>query len=234
MVQVGYPDYERISTQSGNLLASGSQVFSTTKIVFQGYVGNWPYLNLFFNGGGGTGFYNVAWVYYLDDTFSQIVAEASSARGDLTTSYVQKTPLSPWLVIFIEPAPYNGGAAAQYALYGTTGKGDSSKLGVAAGPLFEQQQSIGANSLTFFPAVIVQPCLATMSLCAQVATSGFLIQRYDISSQAFVTCFFIIGTVNDYSVVTPIMLPDAPIQVGLQNRTAAAGTLSAYIIAGTD
>lgn len=228
MTQPGYEDYARTSLATGKLLARGSQVFSTTTNLYFGYVGPWPYINMFMNITGGNRHYLLQFNYYSDDTFTTLIAGTQSVRQDNNNGYQQYKVLSPYLSVTIIPDSGTPGGNILYAIYGTTGKASAADLATLASNGIEQVNAILSGQQSNFTLVEIVPGPWTVTWGASVAPCFFQLQRYDWNSAALVEFWEGSIEVINQSKSAIIQFPDAPI-AGIQfNRGGANGTCKTF------
>lgn len=98
---VGYPDYARLSQQGGTELYGVANTappyFSK---LFQGYVGAWPYVNIFTNLAASADTMQIVLAYCSDATFNTIVGERTIVRTGGNVAVSQYANLTPWLTFW--------------------------------------------------------------------------------------------------------------------------------------
>lgn len=224
----GYPDYARLPLASGVLIAGGAQVFSGNTLIVEQYVGNYPYINHFWGGGGGLRHYAVSWQWFSDSTFTHQVAVRTSYRDDLSYGYVQIPVLSPWLVSYVEADSGASPGTTTYAYYGTSGKTSAAAMAGPTAQYSENQVSVSANSTDFFETTFIVPGPVSWSWLFQVTQGEFILQRWDFGSQSWQTFYNTILNANGVSDHETIGMPDAPARVGLWNHSSSTGTMGAW------
>lgn len=234
MTQPGYPDYERVSFAAGNLFAGAQQAFTATTEIFRGFVGSWPYINFFWDAVGGAAHQTIQVLYYADPGFTQLVAQQISVRNSNIVAYRQYAVLSPWIRIVVIPDIGTDNTQCLYAFYGTTQKCTSAKLGSLDNIFCELNSSVGAGATVSDTLVKIFPGAATLSVFSGVATSEFVINRWDQGSSSFVPIFDILGLTSNFNQTTSVSLPDTPIQVQMINHTAGAGQMKMFMMPTMD
>lgn len=228
MSQPGYEDYTRTSFATGKLLAKGSQVFNVTTNLFFGFVGAWPYINMFMNITGGNRHYLLQVNFYSDSTFTQLIAGVQVVRADDNNCYKQFKVLSPWVSFSLIPDSGTPGGNILYAIYGTTGKASAADLASLSSNGIEQVNSIVASGQSNFTLVEIIPGPWAITWGASVAPCFIQLSRYDWNSAAFVEFWEgSIDVAND-SKNGIVQMPDNPIMIIQFNRAAGTGTVKTF------
>lgn len=230
MTQPGYPDYERLSLSSGILLAGGQQAFTGPTNLFQGYVGNIPYIDFFWDAVAGPGHVNVQVTYWQDDTFTTQVAFTASVRTTNSIGYRQLSVLSPWLTIIVFPDTATDHTLCTYAFYGSTQSASSAKLGSLDSAFFEVSAAVAASTSAPFQIVKIYPGAAVLSWTILATAWQIQLQRWDYGAAAWKTFLFLGNTGAPASGTATVALPDAPIQAVLVNGDAAAKTFNVFLM----
>jgi hypothetical protein len=230
MTEPGYIDYARTSLATGFLLAGGAQPFNAgDTILFQGYIGPFPYINFFWNAIGGASHQQVKIFFFSDNTFATSVAFSISVRTTNIIGYRQFAAISPWVQIRVT-SDANDATVAEYAFYGTTQKATSAKLGSLDAIFLETFPTVAANNVATLGPNKVYPGLCSVSVFTKVATAQFDLQRWDYSSASWQTFWLTSLLAVNASATLQLGLPDAPIQIELHNLTGAAGSLGAWMM----
>lgn len=230
MTQPGYIDYTRTSLATGFLLAGTSEPIEAGTVVFEGYVGAWPFINAFWNAVGGTDHYSIQLLYYSDNTFSVQVAQQISIRTGNIIGYRQYAVLSPWLQIVIMPATGGSATSIEFAFFGTTQKALATQLGSLDTQFYEQTTSIAAGGTLTTQILKIFPGRAIVTWFTGATAWTMIVQRYDMGSAAFQP-FWEIGSggvANDGQL--ELAMPDAPLQVVLHNSSSGTSGFNVYIM----
>jgi hypothetical protein len=222
MSEPGYVDYARTSLATGFLLNGFATPITVLQFVGQFYVGSWPFINTFWSCVGGTDNYTVELYYFTDNTYTTTVGVQIGVRNGNSVAWKQYAVLTPWLRIYIRPAAGGSGATVHASFYGTTQEASSGKLGSTDVAFFEQFVSIPASSFQNFVMTRILPGMISISWFTNAASYNFQILRWDITAAAYLTFWEIDAIATLASGTALIAVPDAPLQVHLENGDAAA------------
>jgi hypothetical protein len=215
----GYPDYARVSLTSGYLLAGGNNDISAGTIVFQGYVGNWSYINEYFQNTVAGNYYTININYYTDSTFTVPIAQQVSVRGNQTLAYRQHGVLSPWVAINVTPNGAHSLDTVYRSFYGSNQRATSGQLGSldVSGIHDDVILSPGGEITAYDAHVMAGP--ATVSIQVLNAQGYFVnLECYNTGSASYRPFW----SVNDLVAVRGgtwnVSLPDCPYQARLHNN----------------
>lgn len=222
----GYPDYARLAQQGGTLLYGANGSIPQDTILFQGYVGPWPYINSFTDPVTGAENVTIFYEWYTDETFTVQVGFRLATRTQFSLAATQYANLSPWLRIFYTTASGNPISWTEFGIYGATGVADPNELLSADAPILSGNPSIPASTtMSFFPQH-QSPGAAKFNVSTTL-TSWFVNIFYLSSSSYVYTLYWQLnqpwaggGGVWDVPAL------DTQHRVDVHNGTAAAGTIN--------
>lgn len=225
-MSIGYPDYARLSQQGGVLLYSGTGIVPQNTILFQGYVGPWPYINLFADTASGSENVNIILEWYSDATFTTLVGFRYAPRNQYSISATQYANLSPWLRVFYTTASGNPISWSLISVYAATGAASPNALLSADAPLFTSDASILANTSETYQVEHVSYGDAQFIVSTALATWYVNFSYQDATSYALVFYAQINSSWAGSGGAFNLPAPDSPIQLVVHNGTAAAGTIN--------
>lgn len=222
----GYPDYARLSQAGGTQLFAGSGSIPQNTILFKGYVGPWPYVNLFSDPALGSENVTIVLVWFSDATFTTQVAFRYAVRNQFSIAGTQYANLSPWLQFYYVDISGNPISWTLLGLYGATGYATPNQLLSSDAPIQASNAVIAAGtSLTFNPQHVSHGA-ATLTVETTLAT--WFINLFYLTAQTYTLTFqHRISNVQNAgggSYATPLL--DAPYQITVHNSTAAAGNIN--------
>lgn len=148
----GYPDYARLAQQGGSLLYANTGSIPENTVLFQGYVGPWPYINMFTDPHIGAENVTIVIQWFTDFTFTTQVGFRYAVRSQFSIAGTQYANLSPWLRIYYTTASGNPIAWDLFGVYGATGVADANELLSSDAPVLSGNPVIAANTTSsFFP-----------------------------------------------------------------------------------
>jgi len=227
----GYPDYSRLSQQGASLLYGTNTTPPVNTILFQGYVGAWPYVDLFTLATASTDFAQIVMEYYTDSTFTENVAFRYAIRDQYALGATQYANLSPWLRFYYESTSGNNFPFNQLSLYATSGEASPQAMSSNDVPLVYFNGSIAANSSeTLYPGH-THPGNALFSMYTNSATWYVEPQYYDYASSSWLTLTEIGGTGEAAGSITQeVPILDAPMRFVINNSAAAADTFRVSVM----
>lgn len=220
MTLEGYPDYARMSLESGFLLAGATQRINATTTVFQGYVGSWGYVNAFWNAGGGTDNYTINFAYFTDGTFTSQVAVQLGVRNSNIVAWRQYPVLTPWLQIFITPKLGTDTVSITYDFHASNGQANSAQLASLDAGFLDQNGTVAISSNIQVGTTHLIPGSAIMSIHESVTTAWDLkLQRWDFGTSAWVDFFELDAATETANISVEIAMPDAQMQLRVDNTS---------------
>lgn len=230
MTTPGYPDYTRLSLQTGILLFGGNQPFPAQQVVFQGYLGNIEYINFFWNAVGGTDNYLISIQFSPDSTFSSLIAQVISVRGGNSEGYRQYGLLSPWVTIQVTPHTGGSNTSVQMACYGCMGEISSAKLGGFDDPILAFSGSVAASTIVTQNITAIAPGRATLSIFTTATTWDIELQKWNLGAANFSTFWQVNSTKGQVQGSFNVSLPDNIMQVRIDNADAGAQSFAVYLM----
>ena len=209
----GYPDYTRLSAAGGFELATVSGAVASGTTVFQGFVGNWPYQDLYVALAAGTDFAQITIAYYPDSSYttsagSQVITRASGTRGN-----TQYAVLAPWAVITVQTV---SGAAITFTalnVYGAYGSAGAARLAGLAGPVYAIDANIAATTNRTDNVASVVPGPAVLSVATNAATWTIYLWYYSFATAGYHIMWKVDNTIAAKGGSWPVALPDVPMQI---------------------
>lgn len=216
---VGYPDYARLSRDGGYIFYGANPAIPQNATLFQGYCGNWPYIDLY------TGInvsepshYQFYMEYYSDATFTKQIGYRIAIREPGSVTATQYGNLSEWLWFFYFSKDGSSLSASSIGLYGTTGQQEDFKLSSQDTPLMFNNSHIAAGTLATFTTQHIVPGNAQLTFLTGAASWYVQPQYYDYGSDSWQT----IGQLNNSQYpnkqfVVDLPMIDAPMRLQVNN-----------------
>lgn len=230
MTQPGYPDYERLSLQSGILLYGNNIAITTTIVAFQGYVGNLSYIDFFWNAVGGSDSYSIALLYFNDSSFSIGVAQTVSYRNGNSEGYRQFAILAPWVQIQVTPKAGGSATGIQIAFYGCMGESGNAKLGGFTKSIWDSDGTIAAGGSVTTTLTAVSPGPAILSVFTVAVVWDCIFSAYDFPSNTFKTFFRINSTSLQIQGSFIVAMPDSIVQTFIKNADTASKVMAFHLM----
>lgn len=224
-MSVGYPDYARLSNSGGFLLYSSDTGVPEFTTLYKGYIGSWPYLNLFTNCDNTTDFARVQILYSSDNTFSDIVGFRYAIRQSGSIASTQYANLTDWVHVFYDSISGNQFPFLEFSVYGTQGYAEQRQLASLDVPITRFSQIVPASTTVFGPIQHIQPGAADLQIQSAVATWSVTVNYYDYASAAFLSYASFTQGVAPTGGSFSVPMPDAPCQLQVNNGSAAAGRI---------
>lgn len=226
----GYPDYQRLSTFGGVELKNASGTFNDGSTIFSGFVGTWAYLDIYTTGFSGPSFAQFTIAYYTDSTFTTQVGTYSFIRAHFQTSQSQYAVLAPWCKITINTDTGAAATGMVFNIYGSQGSAGRIRMGGSAGQLLSLSQSFAAGA---FPAQVLGACAPGPGLL-HVFTQKSLwfveLASYSWSAKAYNVFFQVDDNIAPRGGTWPIAIPDAPLQVLINNSATSAQGMTISVV----
>jgi hypothetical protein len=208
------------------LLYSGAGSIPQNTILFDGYVGPWPYINLFADPNTGTENVTIYLEWYSDSTFTKLVGFRYAPRNQFSLSATQYANLSPWLRVFYTTSSGNPITWVSLAVYGATGVADANALLSSDAPLITSSASIPAN--TTVTVNIGHVGFGDAEFVVSTALASWYVNFFYQDALSYTGLFYTqinsswAGSGGSFSV--PAL--DSPHTLQVHNGTAAAGTIN--------
>lgn len=226
MPDTGYPDYTRLSREGQFQLFFGSNFTPVNNtVMFQGYVGNFPFINVFANMGASADFMTMFFAWYTDSTFTTQIAFRAAVKTGNNFTVAQYANLSDWLQIFYVSKSGGNMTFTSLSVYGTQQPSGQRQLASSDVAFFSSSGSIAASTTitTTITKVIPGPSIFNLFTGATAWNVNFL--YYDFGANAYVIDYVAVGTTFANSGChIEIPLLDCPMQIQIQNQDAAART----------
>ena len=230
-MSVGYPDYQRLSLAGGYELYSATNKTITQNVVlFQGYVGTWPYLNIDLDVNGGTDHVQVFVSYFSDATFSNNVGFRYLTRAGNSFSSTQVANLSAWAQVGYHSKSGGNVNFNNFGVYATTGPVAGNNLQSQYKPVAYLNESVGAGSTAITDPSFVIPGPAVFSVSATGTTWYAELRYYDWDTDSILLITHIDQTIYAKGGVWTVGLPDAPVEIALHNGDSADKTMRMSLV----
>lgn len=220
---IGYPDYARLSQQGGTELYAANNITPPENtILFKGYVGSWPYVNLITNIPATAEVASFKVQYFTDATFSTLVGQHRCTRTSLNFGYTQYANMSPFMTFFYVTLSGNPIPISQLNLYATTEQGNPQSLADVSEGILAGVESISASTTSTHFAALINPGSTIFQL--QTAAVNWFVNisylSFDQNGYLLIKQFNSSKYVSDVQETFPML--DAPYKVQVTNNDAAA------------
>lgn len=223
----GYPDYSRIGLAGGYQLFAVNGTAPENTILFQGYVGNWPYLNLYTNLASGSDFYQFYMVYYSDATFTTQVGFRVAVRETSDFSVTQYGNISNWMVFYYLSKSGAAFTGSNVSLVATAGYVPDFNMASNDVPIFFFSGQITASSNSNEFVQHITPGPGHLHWYTTATTWTINVQLYNYGAGAFQTIRVLSNGVELNHGTIDLSMLDCPYQFNLVNGDAANRT---YIV----
>jgi hypothetical protein len=222
----GYPDYARLSLSGGYLLYGDNGNIPNNDILFQGYVGSWPYINLMTAANGSTENMKLVLQFCTDATFAKIVGFIYIIRSWYTVSNSQYSCLSPWLQFFYGSDSGHAVNWSELGLYATVAPARQVGLASMDVPIASGNPVVNADTTTTITPSHIQPGDAVINISTALANwqVQFWYWSYDNAAWKFVG--LVNSSMNAGGGSYDMPMIDAPYEIRLINNTAANGNIN--------
>lgn len=228
----GYPDYARLSAQGGFQLFAVSGTVNSGAILFQGYVGSWPYVNVHTNVNVSADACQVTLVYYSDNTFTTQVGFRVATRIGSSFASTQYSNLSPWLKFYVVSVSGNPMPFLALGLYGTTGYADQKQLASLDVPLLSDNPTIPATSTQSYLLQHVEPGDGVMTYSGPAASWFINVWYWDIGTAGYKLYAQFLSSWNGAGGNWRLPIIDAPPRVDVHNGDGVANKVNITWLAG--
>lgn len=218
----GYPDYTRLARSGGYQLYEKSGTVPYNTVLFQGYVGLWPYVNLITTSNSSTDHARIHFDYYTDATFSTQNGFRYAIRQGDGFANSQYANLSDWLRVFYDDHTGLVFPFAEFGLYANQGPANQFQLSSLDVPIQQYEASVPASTtVTLFPGHI-QPGAGKFYWSSGSATFAYLISYYDYASDSYHTQhrFSNVGMPSEGVIDCPML--DTSYRIQITNSDGAA------------
>lgn len=223
-MSVGYPDYARLSEQGGFQLFGTSGNIANEHVLFSGWVGSWPYLNLFVDCNSSADACRIAIAYYTDSTFGTQAGFRYAIRNGASFSITQYANLSPWVIISVETESGNPFPFLEIAAYASIGVADQVSLSSLDVPIFGGIVNINAGITNVIDFDHIQPGNAVFTIQTQLTDWFVYIEYFDYGSDSWIRIYQIgpESAAGSFSFTWPML--DAPHRITAKNSSATNGS----------
>lgn len=225
----GLPDYARLSLAGGFELYNQSGVLPQNTVLFKGYVGAWPFVNLFAFPSAGAENVTLILQWFSDGTFANNAGFRNIVRSAQNFSGTQYSNLSPWLEMYYRDLSSNPISWDQLSLYGTNQPATPNQVLSSDAPIFSSNAGIAANS-----DLIITPqhvAFGDATLTVETSLTSWFIRFQYLAANTYTLTFHHrfsnLSMGGGGSVSCPLL--DTPYSIDLHNGTAATGTINASL-----
>jgi hypothetical protein len=216
----GYPDYARLARTGQYQLYNGKNVtppYDTP--FFQGYVGNFPFINVFTNLAAGSDFMQLIFQWYPDSTFTNPIAFRIAVRGSGSFAVTQYANLSDWLQVYYVTKSGLVMTFGEISIYGTQQHCGQRELTSGDTPMFAYNNTIAASSTVTLTVVKISPGESLFNLFSGAVAWNVNFLYYDYGSGTFIEYYTM--DQNAFAdaaghIFVPVM--DAPMQLAIHNQ----------------
>lgn len=219
-MSVGYSDYTRVSNSGGFLLFSTSGNIANGTVLFQGYVGYWPYLNLFTDCNSSGDFCQIEIAYYSDATFSNPSGFRLAIRMGASFAATQYGNISPWVRISVNTISGSPFPFIFLSGYGTTGPSDQVSMSSLDVPIAGGVQSVPGAGTQIIEIGHIQPGDAIFQVQTASTSWYVFIEYFDYGSNAWIRLYQTgpKSAAGDENLEWPQL--DAPMRITFGNQQA--------------
>jgi len=230
-MSVGYPDYTRLDRAGGYLLYGEVNVTPPyDTVLFQGYVGLWPYLNLAVNMASSTDYVRLEINWYSDDTYTNLVGFRRIVRGGAQFSVTQYANLSEWAQLFYVTQSGDPIEFAFLGLYAATDTADQIQLVSTDVPILQFDGVIDAGDSETIVPQHVQPGPTILTIWAEADEYYVTLAYYDWGTPGYLRLTDIDNTVASTGGVFTISMLDTPYQIIIHNNDASNETFRVSLV----
>lgn len=225
----GYPDYQRLARTGQYQLYFGANITPPENTsLFQGYVGNFPFVNLFTDLASSTDFMQINLLWYPDSTFTTPIAFRRLNRGGSNFAITQYANLSDWLQLFYVTKSGNPMTFTDISMYGTQQPSDNRQLGSYDTALMSTNQTVAASTTVTIPLTKLASGTSLMNLFSGAVAWNANILYYDYGSNSFINYYSMDqNAFADAACHIQIPLLDTPMQFQFHNQDTAPRGFSA-------
>lgn len=218
----GFPDYARLQTFGGYELVTLAQSIASGTTIYKGYVGTWPYLNIFTGTVTQTDYYQIKLTYYTDSTYTTMAATQSVTRSNVMSTITQRAVLGPWVKAVLTTASGNAITTSALTIYGTYGNAAGVQLHTGSEAIWQLDDSIAGGATQTYNLVTVSPGPASFHLFAPKAAWAVYISYYSWAASAWAQTHQLDDTIAAHGGVWDMPMVDAPYQVQVYNGATTA------------
>lgn len=207
---VGYPDYARLSNAGGYLLyrTNGSPPENT--VLFQGYVGLWPYINMFTSMNASNDYCRIQLSYFADESFSELTGFRYATRTGASFAITQYGNISPWLRVSYITISGNPISFQEWSIYGTTGYSPQINMTSADVPIFTFNQNVATTATFSVSPLHIQPGDASLMLYTTSAKWHAELTYFDFGAASPNQLFHLDDTLSAPGGIWDMPMLDAP------------------------
>lgn len=221
-MSVGYPDYSRLSRSGGYLLYSGSGLLPYGTALFQGYVGNFPYLTIGLNCDSSADYVKVIINYFSDSTFTNNIGFRYLIRTGAQYSITQYANISEWAQVFYITKSGAQFPFLSFVVYGAQGRADPAQLDSSDVPLANWSGAIPANGNEPILIQHVRQGSALISGHILAASWEIILRWYNYSANAFQTLAGLSNSSVQAYFSQQMPLLDVPLQLTIYNHDSTS------------
>lgn len=220
----GYPDFQRLSRSGQYQIYYGNAVAPPVATpFFEGYVGNFPFINSFQLMGASTDYAQITFAWYSDSTFTTSIGFRVANRGGNNAAYAQYANLSDWLAVYYHTQSGNPMTFNELSLYGTQQPSEPRQLASHDTAMYSFAGNINASTENTIAITKIIPGKGLFNMYAG-ATSWFAnFNYYDYGSNSFLNYYSVThNSFTDSSCHIELPILDTPLQFQVSNQDAAA------------
>lgn len=220
---VGYIDYARLSQEGGFQLYADSGSPPENTVLFKGYVGAWPYVNLFTDCNSSSDVCRIAIAYFSDSTFSTQVGWRYAVRTGGMFAATQYANLSSWVVLSYTTLSGNPFPFVELGLYATVAPAKQVGLSSTDVPIIGTNQTIAGPSTGSVTPGHIQPGDASLMLYTNATAWNANVQYYDYGTPGYLQIFHTDNVISAHGGVYDLPMLDAPHLINFANTGSTSG-----------
>lgn len=230
-MSTGYPDYARLSQAGGSELATITGAVTSGQVIFEGYVGSWPYIYLANSTFTPTDNVLITITYYSDSTYTTQASSQGITRSQLMQTITVRAVLGPWAKITVTTASGNAVTFSQITIYGSYARSTGPDLHSGNEVAFQTSASIGAGTTSTFNIAVTPKGSAVFMLYSPAGLWAAQFYYYSWAAAAVIEIMQLDNSIAAHGGIWTIPVIDAPYSVHITNRATAAQSIIASLTA---
>lgn len=221
-MSIGYPDYTRLQTTGGYELASVAGPITDAQVIFQGFVGSWPYLNIYTPAALSADEYQLIIGFFADSTQHTPVGTVLATRYTSAYALAQYAVLGPWVNIQVVTASGSALDIGVIGVYGTYGNAGAARLHGGPYPILNYNATLAASTGTTQQAGYIMPGPAKINIWTAAASWYVYLGAYDYSAGNYPAVWRIDNTIAAHGGTFDLPMLDTPHLLTVHNGDTSA------------
>lgn len=230
-MSTGYPDYARLSQAGGSELATVTGAVTSGQVIFQGFVGSWPFLYLANSSFTPNDNVLITITYYSDATFGTMASSQGITRSQGMATITVRAVLGPWCKITVTTASGAPVTFGQVTIYGSYARSSGPDLHSGNEVAFQTSASVAGGATSTFNVAVTPKGSAVFMLYSPAGLWAAQFFYYSWAAAAVVEVMQLDNSVAAHGGVWTIPFIDAPYSIHLTNRATAAQVIVASLTA---